>query len=65
MLSVLNHVMAMSPVRSNVEMSFTSARILVHVEGTARLGVKVASPGIVIAVILNQVRSIWNARNGL
>ena len=57
MLSVLSPVTAMLPVRSNVEMSFTSARIPVHVEETARLGVKVVSPGIVVAEILNQVLS--------
>ena len=65
MLSVLNCVMAMQTVRSNVEMIFTNARIPVHVEETARLAVKVVSPGIVIVEILNQVPSIWNARNGL
>ena len=56
--------MAMLTVRSNVEMSFTSARIPAPVDETARLGVKVASPGIVTAVILNQVPSIWSVRNG-
>ena len=65
MLSVLSPVTAMLPVHSNVEMTFTGARIPVHVEETARLAVKVVSPGIVIVEILNQVPSIWNARNGL
>ena len=65
MLSVLSPVTAMLPVHSNVEMTFTGARIPVHVEETARLAVKVVSPGIVIAVIPNQVPSIWSVRNGL
>ena len=65
MLSVLNYVMAISTVRSNVEMNFTSARIPAPVDETAQLVVTVVSPGIVIAEILNQVPSIWSARNSL